>query len=145
MRKKELQIDKPDKVVMYQLHFYSAYPLFIKDLLPKHHNCCASRRRRKKMLSLAVGSSVAAMNKVSRHHTMNYGNGSGKSTATQFGFIKGSQPPPSLLSTTTNISSSFKTAVAAVDSNDLISSPTPPDKVLPFLSLSLVYLCFLHY
>lgn len=80
------------------------------------------------MLSLAVGSSVAAMNKVSIHHTVNYGNGSGKSTATQFGFIKGSQHPPSLLSTTTNISSSFKTAVAAVDSNDLTSSPTPPEK-----------------
>lgn len=99
------------------------------------------------MLSLAVGSSVAAMNKVSIHHTVNYGNGSGKSTATQFGFIKGSQSqhPPSLLSTTTNISSSFKTAVAAVDSNDLTSSPAPPDKVLQFLPLSLFYLCLLHY
>ncbi|CAK7323460.1 unnamed protein product [Dovyalis caffra] len=78
------------------------------------------------MLSLAVGSSVSAMAKVSMHNTINYANGSGKSTATQLGFIKGSQPPPSLLSSaTTNISTSFKTAVAAIDSSDLTSSPTP--------------------
>ncbi|KAJ9145787.1 hypothetical protein P3X46_028126 [Hevea brasiliensis] len=81
------------------------------------------KKRKEKMLTLAVGSSSAAMvSKVSTH---------GKALAhlptTHFGF-QGSQPPSHLFIPTRPFSS-FKTAVAAVDSNDLSSSSTNhPDK-----------------
>lgn len=80
------------------------------------------------MLTLAVGSSSAALAPmVSAHST--YGNASVHLPTMHFGF-KGSQPSSHLFMPTTPISS-FKAAVATVDSNDLSSSSqNPPDKVL---------------
>ncbi|OAY23977.1 uncharacterized protein LOC110605783 [Manihot esculenta] len=78
------------------------------------------------MLTLAVGSSSAALAPmVSAHST--YGNASVHLPTMHFGF-KGSQPSSHLFIPTTPISS-FKAAVATVDSNDLSSSSqNPPDK-----------------
>ncbi|KDP45664.1 hypothetical protein JCGZ_17271 [Jatropha curcas] len=85
------------------------------------------------MLSLAVGSSAAAtMAKLSTN--CSYGKAllaQNPTTTTQFGF-NGSQPPSHLFISTTRPISSFKTAVAAVESNELgSSSPNPPDKKQP--------------
>ncbi|EEF35960.1 uncharacterized protein LOC8286044 [Ricinus communis] len=79
------------------------------------------------MLSLAVGSSIA-MAKVSTH--CSYNKTLVQLPSTHFG-LKESQPP-SHLSFPTRPIASFKTAVAAIDSNDLSSSsPNPPDKEQP--------------